>query len=202
MSPAFYGENKKVLDDLPAFLKKNPKLRGSIFITIGNESTDGVDALSGYLKSYAPAIAWQVQRYPEENHFSVTYKSMFDGLKFIYRDWFVDNYDSARMPVKQIISHFEKLSAQLGYPVLPPEDFVNHCGYNSLNAGYIDEAIAIFGYNTRNYPQSANAFDSLGEAYMKKGDREQAIKNYEKSIALDPDNEEGKKILKKLREQK
>lgn len=54
--------------------------------------------------------------------------------------------------------------------------------------------------NVEMNPQSANAYDSLGEAYMKAGDDENAIKNYEKSLELNADNDNAKKMLKKLKE--
>ena len=50
------------------------------------------------------------------------------------------------------------------------------------------EAIEIFKLNVEAYPQSSNVYDSLGEAYMVKGDGEQAIMNYEISLKLDPNN--------------
>lgn len=75
---------------------------------------------------------------------------------------------------------------------------MNHAGYKQLNAGNVNEAIEIFKLNTLNFPKSWNAFDSLGEAYMKKGGKHLAIENYEKSVLLNPGNEDGKAILKKL----
>jgi CubicO group peptidase (beta-lactamase class C family) len=56
--------------------------------------------------------------------------------------------------------------------------------------------------NVADYPQSSNVYDSLGEAYMINGDRELAIKNYERSVQLDPSNTGGIEALKKLRENK
>ena len=47
-----------------------------------------------------------------------------------------------------------------------------------------------------------NVYDSLGEAYMKTGQKELAIKNYEKSLELNPKNDNGKEMLKKLGEMK
>jgi len=41
-------------------------------------------------------------------------------------------------------------------------------------------------------------YDSLGEAYMKSGDRELSIENYQKSLELNPENEAGKKMLEQL----
>ena len=60
------------------------------------------------------------------------------------------------------------------------------------------EAIEVFKLDVDEYPKSWNVYDSLGEAYMKNGDKELAIQNYEKSIELNPDNENGKMMLKRL----
>ena len=49
------------------------------------------------------------------------------------------------------------------------------------------------------FPQSSNVYDSLGEAYMLNGGKELAIKNYEKSLELDPKNTNAVDMLKKLR---
>jgi len=48
------------------------------------------------------------------------------------------------------------------------------------------------------YPQSANAFDSMGEAYMINDDKELAIQNYKKSLELNPNNTNAVEMLKKL----
>lgn len=52
----------------------------------------------------------------------------------------------------------------------------------------------------RSSPIRAIVTISLGEAYLKNGDEQLAIANYKKSIALDPGNEAGKKVLAKLLE--
>jgi predicted negative regulator of RcsB-dependent stress response len=43
-------------------------------------------------------------------------------------------------------------------------------------------------------------YDSLGEAYMKKGDKEKAIENYQKSLGLNPNNTNAREMLKKLKQ--
>jgi Tfp pilus assembly protein PilF len=48
------------------------------------------------------------------------------------------------------------------------------------------------------FPKSANAYDSLAEAYMEQGDKESAIKYYEKSLSLNPDNINAKEMINKL----
>lgn len=77
---------------------------------------------------------------------------------------------------------------------------MNRIGYDLLRMKKPGEAIEVFKLNVEDYPQSANVYDSLGEAYMANGDKELAIKNYQKSVELNPNNTAGKEALKKLQE--
>ena len=79
------------------------------------------------------------------------------------------------------------------------EGSINVLGYQLMQANRIDDAIDIFKLNVKLYPKSANVYDSLGEAYMSKGDKELAIANYEKSLQLEPKNEGAVSALKKLK---
>ncbi|MFL5746299.1 MAG: alpha/beta hydrolase-fold protein [Niastella sp.] len=203
ISPAIHDDNVKLLYDFGLLLKQQRQLSGKLFLTIGNEGTQKVDLLVQQLKQYAPkSFKWDFKQYPDENHFSVTYKSMFDALKFLYTNWFIDFYDTTRMTYRDIELHFNKLSKEFGYIIKPTEDFVNNCGYMQLHLHNIDGAIEIFKQNIQNYPNSYNVYDSLGEAYMLKGEKLMAIKNYEKSILLNPDNENGKRMLDQLKHNK
>jgi hypothetical protein len=79
------------------------------------------------------------------------------------------------------------------------ESAINSLGYRLMATNRLDQAIEIFKLNTEAYPQSSNVWDSLGEAYMNKGNKELAIKNYEKSLELDPSNAGAAQALKRLR---
>ena len=83
------------------------------------------------------------------------------------------------------------------------ENEVNSWGYWLILAyGKIKEAIEVFKLNVELYPESANVYDSLGEAYMRNGDKELAIENYQKSVELNPQNTNAIAMLKKLKEEK
>jgi C-terminal processing protease CtpA/Prc len=88
---------------------------------------------------------------------------------------------------------------------LPPESWyvherdINALGYQMLTDGRLDDAVGVFKLQVELLPEKANAYDSLGEAYMKRGDTEEAIANYERSLELNPDNENAVEVLKKLR---
>ncbi|HWS54148.1 MAG TPA: serine hydrolase [Pyrinomonadaceae bacterium] len=79
---------------------------------------------------------------------------------------------------------------------------MNRVGYNLLSLGRGSDAVEVFKLNVEDHPQSSNAYDSLGEAYMVAGDREQAIRNYRKSVELNPGNAHGVEMLRKLEEGK
>jgi tetratricopeptide (TPR) repeat protein len=72
-------------------------------------------------------------------------------------------------------------------------------GYRLLSQNRIDQAVSVFELNARRYPDSWNAHDSLGEAYMKAGLTKQAIRSYERSLRLNPGNDNAKKMLEALR---
>ena len=75
---------------------------------------------------------------------------------------------------------------------------LNNVGYRLLNENKFKDAIDIFKKNVKLYPKSSNVYDSLGEAYMKNGDKELAVENYKKSLELDPKNKNAKEMLMKL----
>jgi tetratricopeptide (TPR) repeat protein len=78
------------------------------------------------------------------------------------------------------------------------EGDLNSWGYRLIEDGKLKEAIEILKLNVSLYPESGNAYDSLAEAYETAGDKAQAIKNYKRSLELDPKNTNAVEHLKKL----
>jgi tetratricopeptide (TPR) repeat protein len=64
------------------------------------------------------------------------------------------------------------------------ETGLNALGYRLLNARRQPDAIAVFSLVTHEFPHSANAFDSLADAYEQAGDRELAVAASRKEIEL------------------
>jgi tetratricopeptide (TPR) repeat protein len=77
---------------------------------------------------------------------------------------------------------------------------LNRVGYIYLNREprRVEAAIAIFEANVEAFPQSANVYDSLGEALMVAGQKDRAIANYRRSLELDPTNSNARAMLEKL----
>jgi len=79
---------------------------------------------------------------------------------------------------------------------------LNMLGYQLIFRNMITEAIEIFKLNVEMYPKAFNAYDSLGEGFMTNGDNELAIKNYKKSLELNPNNNNAVQKLEELLEEK
>jgi hypothetical protein len=79
------------------------------------------------------------------------------------------------------------------------EGDMNKLGYKYLGDDRFEEALMVFKLNVDSYPESWNVYDSYGEALMKNGDVKNAIINYQKSVELNPDNENGKQMLEELK---
>ncbi len=69
---------------------------------------------------------------------------------------------------------------------LATEAELNAYGYELLGMNRHDKAIEVLKLTTERYPKSANAWDSLGEAYAVKGDKKNAIANFKKALSMNP----------------
>ena len=100
--------------------------------------------------------------------------------------------------VDAAVAQYRSLRAE-GFPGLyEKESQTNSLGYQFLHGGQPDVAVAVLQMNVDAHPNSANAYDSLGEAYAGAGNKALAIENYRKALALDPKMNSSINALKKL----
>jgi tetratricopeptide (TPR) repeat protein len=102
--------------------------------------------------------------------------------------------------IEAAVSRFKELRAKKDEYNLSEQE-INSLGYEYLQAKKLKEAIEVFKLNVEAFPQSFNVYDSLGEAYAAAGEKELAVKNYEKSLELNPKSQSGIDALKKLKAQ-
>jgi CubicO group peptidase (beta-lactamase class C family) len=86
------------------------------------------------------------------------------------------------------------------YPDEFNEAAINRVGYQLINARRFKEAVAVLKLNVDAYPESANVYDSLAEAYLSNGDKERAITFYKKVLeAIPKDPRPDKEFLEQLK---
>jgi len=97
--------------------------------------------------------------------------------------------ENDRLPIEERIALYHQLKKESPDTYnFKDEDELTLYGYSFLWENKVAEAIAVFKLIAEVFPNSANAYDSLGEAYLKNGNKELSLFNYGKSLALDPDN--------------
>jgi dienelactone hydrolase len=79
---------------------------------------------------------------------------------------------------------FDKARQANSKVVLFPEGEANAYGYQLLQEGRHEDAIIVFTMNVDAYPQSPNTYDSLGDAYLAAGKRDEALRLAEKTLAM------------------
>lgn len=99
---------------------------------------------------------------------------------------------------KQLPTELQKISAEIK-PLLRNSSELNAYGYVLLAQKRYQQAIAVLAFNTNVYPQEANTFDSLAEAYLISGHKKKALYYYEKALQLDSNLASAKEKIEELR---
>ena len=117
-----------------------------------------------------------------------------------------DGKQNASTTIEQIINDqgiegaqkkFAKILADsAGYIIL--ENEFNLLGYTLARERKFEEAIAVFRMNVKAFPDSWNVYDSLGEMLAWMGKTDEAIENFEKSLEINPANENAEKNLNQI----
>ncbi|MCT2561900.1 serine hydrolase [Chryseobacterium herbae] len=74
----------------------------------------------------------------------------------------------------------------------------NRLGYQFLRNEKNENSLQTFSSAALLFPKSWNVYDSYGEALLQCGKKEEAIKMYQKSLELNPENKNGKEMISKI----
>lgn len=175
----------------PANVTVPKDLATTLVVTIGDEGDDARKNFDDFQKLIAQRAPKGFDatflHFADEDHGSVVMPSHYAALRKVFAPWRFALGGPNSDPKQELAranTHFASLSKKLGYEILPPENMVNILGYRLLRADRTADAIAVFQQNAKNWPKSANVFDSLGEAYEKAGQRAEARSSYETAVKL------------------
>jgi len=211
IDPSLQWDNQLLVRHAEEKLGDERERSASVYISLAN-GTDSVTGEPSVLETSGrafsrilasddyPNISFALQYFAAEDHGSVPLLSLYHGLLHVFEGFKFPIWDFIANPsIAAVKAHYEGVSERLGIEVQPPEATINQLGYVLLyRVEDVDKAVELFALNVSNYPDSFNVYDSLGEAYMVRGDKILAIENYEKSLVLDPDNENAKRQLETL----
>lgn len=227
IDPSMWWDGQKLLKQAAEVFRTKNFEGKSMFLAIANTMPSGTDtlrvqkdtassithirsimALKNILQqNRANGLHWSYKYYDGDTHGSVPLIAEYDGLHFLFSYYnfppefqnsvMLDN-DSKIDLEAAYTGHYSNISKHLGYKILPPEDALNHLGYFFLENGMPNRAYAAFHLNVKNYPDSANVYDSMGDYYANQKNTPQAIEYYTKALKI-KENPDTRKKLEKLK---
>ena len=197
ISPAMWWNDTAVATDYADAIMKSTSAQ-RLFITSGGlepEINRSTRRFVARLDSLKPArLAYRYQFYPEDTHGLTPAPSLVDGLKFV-----LEPISLAKLPVATLSpssdsaaivratieteAKYRDGARYFGLPERLPEPVLNQLGYNVLaGLGRPGLAVWVFQRNVALYPESTNVYDSLGDAYLARGDTASAKASFQRSI--------------------
>ena len=207
VDPSLWWNNGAPLEDFKAYLKAHPDLGKTLFVSdapgdddlaekydkpwqrVNLMHTKFLAEYGTYIAEHAPSgLRWGFKQYPLEEHSSVVHQSVYDGLELVFADMdlllpelFLLTRDEG---LAALDAYYAGLAARFGTSPFAPEGAVNEMGGRLLYFTRVKQAVALFEANIQRFPQSANAYDSLGDSYKAAGELEKAIESYRQAVAL------------------
>jgi len=171
------------------------KLAVSFPVTV-NTSVVVLDSLKSQLRNlprfWAPA--WQqAAAWALANTTNLDLPSVWADSAILLEPTFASYSVKARVLDRQG-KHAEADSLRQAHLASASEAELNAYGYLLVSQKKNNEALAIFLRVTKEYPDSWNAWDSLGEMYATLGDKPKAVANYRKALALTTDPAQKQRI--------
>ena len=195
VSPSLQWTDQATLKRFEDFVKERKELNVTLYTSLGNEPGGIGEAFdlfrAALAKTQIKGFDWQAEQFKDEDHGSVVLRSHYLGLRKVYEGWQMPRDAQTGLyngGLKGAEDHYQKLTQKFGYAIQVPEAIVNQIGYQNLQAGKWEDAVAAFKNNVEHYPNSANVYDSLGEAYERAGQLELATPLYERAQALGKQN--------------
>ncbi|ULQ57103.1 hypothetical protein KJS94_02690 [Flavihumibacter rivuli] len=209
IDPSMWWDKQTLLKQSQKALAEKKFEGKSLYLGIANTMEDGMDlkkvqkdtsidsrhirsilALqSAFEKNKQNGLQFRSKYYPDDSHGSVPFITEYDALRFFFQYFPLkfsakDYTDSTVALADKYKNHFAYLSKKMGYTIKPDEAEINFLGYEFLKQKHYKKSADLFRLNIDNYPESFNAYDSYADYLIAMGDREKAIEQLNKALAL------------------
>ena len=141
----------------------------------------------------------KIEYFENESHSTVSLPAFYSAMSYLFEGYSFSYRDAG--DINSVSSVYQELSKRLNYDFKVPEELVNRIGYSKLRSSdQTTKALGMdfFKFNVRNYPNSYNVYDSMGEAEYRFGNMDAALQNFQKSIELNSENENAIRMIQKI----
>jgi hypothetical protein len=209
IDPSMSWDDKNLLNKIKKTSLDKKFRNKKLFLGIANTMSKGMDKvtvqkdttkttahiraileLNTYLNNDAEKqLSFKGKYYEDDSHGSVPLITEYDALRYFFDFYELkldeeDYLDPTSDIVAKYENHYKRLSKEFGREMKPEDDMVNGLGYQFMNMQHYEKAEQFFKLNVKNYPESFNVYDSLGDLYVATENKEKAIESYKKALAL------------------
>lgn len=203
----WYAEEKHLQYTLSQFPGMN--LQGkSLYLGIGNSLPQGMTMkqlkkdrsqetqhlrtlfkFQDFLKANNNGLRQAQKYYEYERHNTLPHVCLYDGLRFIFDNYFFDASekefaDSTVYIANKLRTHYQGISDRLEYKNTAPEALVQYLAFDALQKKHFPKAKALLELNIDWYPQSSAVYESYANYHLNLKDTAAAIAQFKKAQAL------------------
>lgn len=187
ISPSLDWDNRLPQRSLEESFENTDSLKAFLYFAwsddLGQALADDQRLLETLETKSPKNFRWVGKGYPDETHMSIPLLAQIDALRQLFSGYRLHD-DLLDKGLEFAEKHFKEVSDVVGYTIPVPEEIINNFGYEELDKGNIQKAIAYFKRNVDQNPNSASAFDGIADGYEKAGMWPEAIASCEKAVEL------------------
>lgn len=222
IDPSMWWENMGYLQKIKTILKDKQFSGTNLYLGYANTLEEGMDiqhvtddtsAMSRHIRAILSldkvlgenkgnGLIYQSKYYSGDSHTTVPLITEYDALRHIFRNYqfkletrYYTDPDADLASKYQL--HYAQASQFFGYKVLPSEYFIDSWADEFLTLKHFKKAEKLYALNVAYYPESASAYEALGDFYTVVNNKSKAIESFKKAIAI-RNNEEVRKKLEAL----
>jgi predicted alpha/beta superfamily hydrolase len=207
--PTFWWDDQRMVKEIEKDILRKKFDGRSLYLGIANFKPANLDTIqmkkdTSYLtthirfnfkfnsilqKNKQTNLRYASKYYENDDHGSSVLITVYDGLRFIFRNYKIKiPYIASEIAKTNVDSltttHYNKITKEMGYTVLPPLASINDYAYYLLYIKMNKLAGVMFQKNITNYPSSYTVYDSMGDYCKEIGDKQKAIEYYTKALSI------------------
>jgi len=209
IDPSMWWDKKSLLAKAGKTLAQQDYTGKTLFLGIANTMNPGMDTVKVKMdtslatehirsilelntliqKNKKDSLAYDYKYYSTDSHGSVpliaTYDALHSLFKFYDFTFTMDDYTNfSQKTIAKVEDHFKEVSKHFGFAFPVPESMINQLGGIAMSQKKMEEAEYLLKLNVSNYPTSVNVYDSLGDFYVAKGEKDKAVEAYRKALSI------------------
>lgn len=170
------GEERFILNNVEHFLETR-EYNNFLYLTMDDELDDLPDFpqfVEILRDNPTPGLDWEYFHWPEEDHTSTPYRSIYSGLRALYGEWSRIPEEVSSKGVGGIREYETALNAKFGYEIGVSGVAIRLAAQSLQKRSDYSSAIAVYEYAIDKEPNNAFAYVSLGRALEADGQLERA----------------------------